>query len=504
MNEDRSDLATDHLAHNIGHHAVRGGVATLMGQSAKFLVQVITTMILARLLVPGDFGLLAMVMAMTAFLTPFKDLGLSTATLQRGELNHVQISNLFWINTGIGAVLASALTLTAPLISRFYDQPILLSTICVFSLTFVLEGLGIQHRALLQRQMRFMSLSFLEICAAVLASIAAIGAAWKGMGHWALVIQQLTLPFVIALGAWLICPWRPGVPSSKSGVRPMVTFGGQLTASNILHAFSRNFDNVLIGWRWGASALGLYSKAYALLLLPLNQISRPLGAVAIASLSRLQNEPDRFRRFYCLLVTLLAFATTPVLVVMAVLSRDIILVVLGEQWLEASAIFTVLAIAALGQPVAGTIGLVYASLGQADRELRWTLITTPLLMASFLIGLPWGPLGVATAYAVAIHTIRFPTLWYAFRYAPVKTRDFLKAIWRPVAVSGWMFLFMTAARHYLTSQQPIERLIICCFVGGTAFVCAILVWPETRRETISLMRHVTELWHQPLKAPANL
>jgi len=148
MNEDRSDLATDHLAHNIGHHAVRGGVATLMGQSAKFLVQVITTMILARLLVPGDFGLLAMVMAMTAFLTPFKDLGLSTATLQRGELNHVQISNLFWINTAIGAVLALVLFLTAPLIARFYDQPILLSTIWVFSLTFVVEGPGIQHRAL--------------------------------------------------------------------------------------------------------------------------------------------------------------------------------------------------------------------------------------------------------------------------------------------------------------------------------------------------------------------
>jgi PST family polysaccharide transporter len=222
--------------------------------------------------------------------------------------------------------------------------------------------------------------------------------------------------------------------------------------------------------------------------------------VAIASLSRLQNDPERYRRFYCRLVTLLAFATTPLIVGLAVLSHDIVLVVLGKQWMGASTIFAVLAIAALGQPLASTTGLIYASLGQGDRQLRWSLIATPLTMAAFFVGLPWGPLGVATAYAIASQAIRIPGFFYAFRYAPVKAKDFVQAVWRPIALSGWMFVCMLGARDYLSSQGSIERLAICSFVGAVAFVTGVVAWPETRRETIGLMRHVMDLWHQPWKA----
>jgi O-antigen/teichoic acid export membrane protein len=499
LREPAGYLSESAEAGSIGQRAVRGGVATLSAQSAKFLIQMASTMVLARLLTPQDFGLLAMIGAVTAFLMPFRDMGLSMATLQKAEINNSQISSLFWINAGAGTLLALMLAAFAPLISSFYGQPILTVTIWVFSVKFLLEGLAVQHHALLKRKMQFGQLSLLEVGALAAAAVAAIGAAWTGVGHWALVIQQLTFALVSALGVWVMCPWRPGPPSRRSGVRSMITFGGQVTVANIMDSFSRNFDNVLIGWRWGAEALGLYSKAYALLLLPIRQINYPLRAVVLASLSRLQKEPDRFRQFYCRLLTLLAFTTTPLLVVMAVLSRDIILVLLGEQWVEASTIFTVLAIAALGQPVAGTIGLVNVSLGQSGRYLRWTFIVTPVIMAAFLAGLPWGPLGVAAAYAIAIQGMRFPALWYAFRYAPVKTTDFLKAVWRPFAVSGIMLLFMLGARHYLTFQHPIERLVICCFVGGAALVGAVLVWPETRRQTISLLQQVRELWGRPPK-----
>ncbi len=496
MNHTAYNLNKKPTAISLGHLAVRGGIATVSAQSAKFLIQTISTMVLARILTPKEFGLIAMVIATTAFLMPFKDFGLSTATIQRDGLNQGQVSNLFWINAVVGIGLAVVLIATAPLIARFYGQPILKWTIWVFSLRFILEGVTIQHQALLQREMRLGLLSLLEVIALILASAAAIWTAWGGMGHWALVIQQLVLSGVLALGVWFVCPWRPGPPSIKNNVRSLVIFGGQLTGSSILSAFYRNFDNVLIGWRWGAGALGLYSKAYALLLLPLNQISNPLHSVTLASLSKLQKDPDRYRRFYCQLLAILALATTPVLVVLATLSHDILYVFLGEQWVQASTIFSVLAIAALGQPMGGTIGLVNVSLGQTDRLLRWSLISTPIFMVSFLIGLPWGPLGVATAYAFAVHLIRFPTIWYAFRYSPVKIKDFLKAIWRPVAVSGMMFLFMTGTRHYLGGQTPIGRLILCCLVGGVSLGGGILLWPETRRQTARMMQQMIDLWRQ--------
>ena len=501
LNRQADYLAESAQAESLGHHAVRGGLATLSSQFAKFLVQTGATIILARLLTPKDFGILAMILAVTAFLGPFRDVGLSTATIQRAEIMQDQVSNLFWINTGVGAVLSIFLAVAAPLIAFFYGQPTLTLIIIIFSVKFLMEGLAIQHLALIQRRMRFGSLALLEVSALVAASAAAIGAAWTGWGYWALIIQQLTFPLVVAMGVWLICPWRPGLPSRKSGVRSLVTFGGQLTGSNIMFAFMRNFDNVLIGWRWGAEALGLYTKAYTLLLLPLNQISFPLHSVALTSLSKLQNDPDRYRRFYCQLIALLALLTTPILVVLGVLSHDIIYILLGEQWVGASTIFTVLAIAALGQPMGGTIGLVNVSLGQTDRLLRWSLITTPIFMISFLIGLPWGPLGVATAYAFAVHLIRFPTLWYAFRYSPVKIKDFLNAIWRPIAVSGMMFLFMAGTKFYLSGQTPIGRLVLCCLVGGVSLGGGILLWPETRRQTTRMIQQMIELWRQKRETP---
>jgi O-antigen/teichoic acid export membrane protein len=489
-------FATDQLENSLGSRSVRGGVSTLLGQMTRFFIQTITTVILARLLAPADFGLIAMIMAVTSFLTPLQDFGLSTVTLQKAEINHVQVTNLFWINTLIGMLLALGLTITSPLISYIYAQPILTVIIIVFSIKFILEGISFQHQALLRRQMRYGSISIMEVGAMTVASLAAIFAAREGFGHWALVIQQLTLPLVIAVCVWLICPWRPGTPSRDSGLRPLVTFGGQLTGSSIFHAFAGNVDNVLIGWRWGASALGLYSRSNALLRLPLNQITFPLHAVAIASLSRLQNEPDRYRSFYCRMAALLAITTTPVLVAMTVLSKDIIFLLLGDQWMEAGPIFAILAIAALGQPVGATIGLVYASLGQANRELRWTLFTTPLTVLALFLGLPWGAMGVAIAYAISVHVIRFPALWYAYRYSPIKISNVLKAVWRPFAVSALMYVSMACAQYYLDTQQPFERVIICCSIGGITFAGSILLWPETRRETISMMRHVIELWRQ--------
>jgi O-antigen/teichoic acid export membrane protein len=496
MQLQRDFFATEHLAENLGSRSVRGGIATLSGQLVTFLLRLVSTIVLARLLTPEDFGLLAMVLAFTAFLNPFRDVGLSTATIQRTEVNHDQVSNLFWVNTAIGVLLALAFAIAAPIISRFYGKPVLTLTILVFTVKYIFEGLTIQHQALLRRQMRFGAIAWIEIGALSLALLVAVVTAWAGIGHWALIIQQIVFPGAVALGVWLICPWRPGLPRKESGVRSMITYGGQLTVADILISIGSNIDGLLIGRRWGAEALGLYSRAYALILMPINQISGPLSAIALSSLSRLQTEPERYRRFYCQLVTLLAFATTPIILIMMLLSNEIIIILLGEKWVEASTIFTVLAIALLGQPVAATIGLVYLSLGQANRQLRFTMVATPLVVISFFIGLPWGPIGVATAYACSVHLIRFPALWYAFKCAPVKTIDFLKAVWRPVVVSGVMICFVAGAKYNLAAQQPIERLVICCLVGGVTFVSVILLWPKTRREALILLRQIRDLWRR--------
>jgi PST family polysaccharide transporter len=481
----------------LGHKAVRGSVATMAGQFATFLLRTGSAIVLARLLDPSDFGLIAMILAVTAFLTPFKDFGLSTATIQRDALTQGEVSNLFWVNTGVGALLTLSTAIMAPLVARFYREPLLLPIGLALSARFLLEGIAIQHQALLRRQMRFGVLSVLDASSLAAGALLGIYGAWRGWGYWALVVQQLAPPTTVAVGVWFVHRWRPSRPARQSDIRGHVVFGGQLTGSNILYAAASNFDSLLVGWRWGSQALGLYSRAYTLLLLPLQQITLPLQGVAVSTLSRLQHDAERFRRFYCSSVTVLAFVTTPLIVIMGVCAHDIIAVVLGDKWLSATPVFTALAVAQLGLPVAGTINWIYQSLGQSDRMLRWTMVATPLSIVSFVVGLHWGPVGVATAIAIEVHVVRFPALWYAFRHSPVKIRDWIRAVWRPSVVCLIMGLAMFAARELLPDWRPIERLIVCCLAGGVALAGSTLCWPQTRRETIDLTRQLLASWQGP-------
>jgi PST family polysaccharide transporter len=348
--------------------------------------------------------------------------------------------------------------------------------------------------------MRFGVLSMLDVLG--LASGAALGiyGALKGWGYWALVVQQLAPPATVAVGVWLAHDWKPGRYARHTDIRGHVVFGGQLTGANIMYAAAGNFDSLVVGWRWGSQALGLYSRAYTLLLLPLQQITLPLQGVAVSALSRLQDNPDRFRRFYCSSVTVLAFVTTPLLVIMAVSAHDIIAVVLGDKWLSAAPVFTMLAIAQIGLPVAGTVNWIYQSLGQSERLLRWTAIATPLSVISFLAGVPWGPVGVATAFAIEVHVVRFPALWYAFKHSPVKTADWIKAVWRPAVVSLVMALAMIVVQRGLPFWSPLPRLLLTCATGAAALAGSTLAWPGARREAIGLTSQMLDSWRRPKAA----
>ncbi len=493
----KTNAPTPQETSTFGTRAVKGGLATISGQLASFLLRTASAVVLARLLTPEDFGLLTMILAATAFLTPFRDFGLSTATVQQPRVNHGQLTSLFWINTAVGVALAAAFAALAPLLARFYHQPVLFPMALLLSVKFLFEGISVQHQAILRRQMRFGPLALVDVAALATASGVAILCSLAGLRYWALVVQQLTLPAVVALGTWLVCPWRPALPSKTHDVGQMVGFGSRLTGSQVLYNFSSGFDGLLVGWKFGAQAAGLYTKAFTVLLLPIQQIVIPLYSVAVASLSRLQGDPERYRRFYCQAVMLLAFVTTPIFVVLAVLSRDIILVVLGSQWLGATSVFTVLAIGQLGQPVAATVGWVNQSLGQADRILRWTLISVPLLMVSLLLALRWGPIGIAIAYAIGVHAMRPLYLWYSLRRSPISPRDWLLAVWRPFAVSGWMCVVMILLRDSMANWAPIARLIMCSLSGVAALAAATLVWPAARRDAQSLIVYVLAALRRP-------
>lgn len=493
----RHHFRTEHLKADLTGRSVRGGAVTLGSHAVVFVLHTGSTMILARLLSPADFGLVAMVSVFAGIIGLFRNMGLSTATIQQAEITQDQVSTLFWINGALGMALMLCGAAMSPLVAWIYGDPRLVWIMLVVSVTFGVGGLAAQHKALLRRQMRYYALGLIEVVTLAAAITAALLVAWAGGGYWALVMMPVVGSLVDAGMAWLLSGWRPGPFRRSAGVSSMVKFGGNLTIFNVTNYFTRNADNALIGWSCGAGPLGLYSRAYSLLMLPMNQINAPLAGVVLPGLSRLQSDPARYSRYYCRIVNLVHYATMPMLALLAALTHELIEVVLGRQWTGAGPIFTVLAVSAIGQPLSWSTSWVLLSRGRADRQRNWGLISDPLFVVSFIIGLPWGPIGVATAYAVCVNLLVLPCVLYALHDSPVRLRDLLAAIWCPFLFSGAVFGGALLGSR-LTSPAGGDLIRIVC--GGLGALFAALLFAGAvrpcRTELLALATLVRHLKKQ--------
>jgi PST family polysaccharide transporter len=446
-------FSTAHLRSDLGQRSTRGGAVTMVAQLLKFLITTVATIMLARLLTPQDYGLIGMVAIVVNFVGMFPFLGLSTATMRWSELNHQQVSTLFWINVGLSAGVALLAMACAPLLAFLYGEPRLIGIMMAYAVTLLLTGLYIQHEAILSRQMRFAAIAVIETGAMVAGFAAAIVSAWFGARYWALVVNQLVMTVVTIGGVWIACRWRPGLPMRGAGVRSMLSFGGNLTGFNVMTYFGRNLDNALIGKFWGPYQLGIYSRAYQMLLMPMQQINAPLAAVAVPALSRLTDAPERYRAAYLRMIEKVAMVTMPGVCFMIGTSDWLVLFLLGPQWTGAARIFTFLGIAAIVQPVTKTVLWLFTTQGRARELFRWGVVSSVLAMASIIVGLPWGATGVAAAYAVTDLCVSTPLLfWYVGRKGPVRTSDLYRII-TPAAFASicslvtliicrpWLFLF---------------------------------------------------------------
>jgi O-antigen/teichoic acid export membrane protein len=497
LGDDYNDhhFRTDHLKADLGSRTARGGVATITSQGFKFFIGMAATIVLARLLTPQDYGLVGMVAVVTGFVSMFKDMGLAVATIQKEKINAEQISTLFWINVALSVVVMLVTTAVAPGVAWFYGEPRLTMITIGFAAGFLFGGLTVQHEALLRRQMRFTALAVLEITSLVIGLGVAVMLARRGARYWALVINQLIQAITYAAGVWIVCGWIPGPPVRSSGVRSMFAFGGNLTGFHVINYFARNLDNMLIGKFWGSWQLGIYSKAYQLLLLPIDQINSPIAAVAVPALSRLADSPDRYRKAYLRILEKVAILTMPAMAFMIVCSDWIVNLILGPQWIAASRIFAVLGIVGLIQPVANTTGWLFMSQGRARDMFRWGLIGSTIMIVAIIAGLPWGAIGVALTYSSSFLFIVAPLLfWFVGRRGPVRTRDFYSAI-APVASASLCGL---AAALLFRASTPSASMFLgmaaCFLIISISTFLILVVLPSGRlllRDAITIISLLT-------------
>ncbi len=454
------------LAH-LREKAVRGALARVLAQGGNFAVRVGSLVILARLLTPTDFGLVGMVTAFTGILNLFRDFGLSAASVQRATVTEEQKSTLFWINLLFGAALALLTVVLAPVVASFYHEPRLFWIATVVGSGFLFNAAGIQHSALLQRQMRFTTLSLIDFGSWVAGTATAITVAEAGYGYWALVSMTVMAPLTATLAFWLATAWVPGKPHRRSGIRSMMRFGGTLTLTGVIVYVASNFEKVLLGRFWGAEAIGIYGRAYQLIRIPTDNLNGAVGEVAFSALSRLQDDPIRLKSYFLKGYSLVVALTLPATATCALFADDMIAALLGPNWKSAAPIFRLLAPTIFVFAMANPLSWLLSSIGLVGRSLKMSSVIAPLMILAYVLGLPHGPQGVALAYSIIMALWVVPVILWSVHGTVISFWDVVRTLSRPSA-STLIAGVAAYGLSFFCGHSPLLRLII-----ETAFLFTI-------------------------------
>lgn len=448
-----------HLSRDLLKKSVRGGMTTMIARWTQFVLQLTGTVVLARLLTPNDYGLIGMVYVVVRFAEMFKTAGLSMATVQKENISPGQISTLFWLNGLISLFLGLCILASAPLMAWFYGRSELTAITAALSPPFIISGLTIQHQALLRRHMRFGSQAVIDIASEIAYLIVTILLALAGWRYWALVCGLLATALSNTLLTFFFCPWIPGAMRKGTGVRGMLWFGGYLTGGNFMNYFAGNADNILIGKFIGADALGLYGKAYKMLKMPISQIRGPMNKVAMPVLSSLQNQPERYVKYYQRLVDIIASLSIPLMLYCAIEADFLVHTLLGQQWLGVVPVFRLLAIAGLIHPVASTRGVVLASMGFSNRYFYFEVFYTIVTVVSYIAGLPFGIKGVAAGYTVGRYLVLIPSLFYCFHKTPITVSLFIRTVASPMLTAFLAAGFVILMKYGGTGDSIISHIL---------------------------------------------
>ena len=410
--------------------AVRGAGATVFAAGISFAVQLGAMVVLARLLTPADFGVVAMVTTFSLLLESFGMAGFTEAILQREDVTHGLASNLFWINVAVAIALAGGFVAASALLAGFYHDPLVRGAAEGMAGVVAINALAVVPLALLQRGMRFGAVSKVNVAARIAQVTASIILAFAGWGFWALVAGYFAHRTTRAAGALGACRWLPGLPGRAEGTRDSLAFGLKIYGRYAMGYGVNNTDNLLVGWRFSASALGFYKKAYDIFVLPANQLTAPVWSVVITTLSRVRQDMAQYRRYLLAAIGVLAFAGMGIGADFTLVGRDLVRFLLGSQWGEAGRIFQLFGPGIGVMLLYAATGWIHVSIGRPDRWLRWGVVELALTTGLFVAALPFGPRGVAAAWTTAYFLLAIPGFWYAGKPIALGARTITATVWR--------------------------------------------------------------------------
>jgi O-antigen/teichoic acid export membrane protein len=457
---------------NMTGNIVRGSAHLAASSVGSFAINIVSTMILARLLNPEAYGLLAMVFVVTNFLTQFRDMNLTLATVQKAQITHRQISTVYWFNVAVSCAIALIVIAMAPGISWFYSEPRLTGIAACLAISIVIRGFASQHKALLRRKMRFGTMVVMDLTSTLAGYCAAIGFAWFGYGYWALVWLQIATSAADLVLCWTVTGWRPSLPSRGSGVRAMLAFGTNLTAYSLIRYVSRSLDNVIIGRLSGAMVLGIYSRSRDLVGQATGYAQSPFSAVGLPSLSRLMDQPEKYRRTFSRLAEKIAIIAMPTTALIICTAPEIVQILLGPKWAAAAPVLRILSVLISTETMFGAVNWLFVSQGRGSQLLRYGIFDAVVRTVGIFIGFSWGMLGIATALAVTAACVHLPAqIWYACREGPVRQTDVYRML-APILLGSSVGL---AAALLAQRAFPTDNAFVTIVVSGSVLAVVVLL-----------------------------
>ncbi len=474
--------------------SVRGGAFAGGGQAIKFILQLTFNIILFRLLTPVEFGLIAMVTSIMSIVRVLKDLGLTTAIVQKKQISHAQASNLFWINSAFSLLVVFALIASSSALATWFNRVEVQTITYWIALSFLPIGISGEHRAILVRQMHFGRIALVEIISITIAVTTAIVAAFLGAGYWALVIYHIVQNTGIGIGLWVACGWIPGLPRRDVSVRSLLKFGGNMLAFNLVNVLSKNFDQILIGKYLGPVSLGFYERAYRIVVQPVGQVQYPLSNVAIPGLSRLQDEPKRYKKYHSRVIGMIGLVISPVMTLAVIMAPELIPVVCGSGWDESVPLFAILGISAIFTPYSFTAGWLMASQGRVSEMLRMGIINSILSILAIIVGLQWGAIGVAWGVCLNLIFLKIPfVFWMAGKRGPVSIMEIANQLPFPLFISAVVGVTAFGYRSWFNAGSDIVNLIAATGLSVIAASIVIVITPRGRR-SLKEMREMIVLF----------
>ena len=450
-------------------------------QLGRQLIQFGTTVVLARLVLPADFGLMGIALVVVGFVTLFKDVGTSAAVIQKRDLTPGLLSTVFWSNVAIGSVAAAALAALAPAIAVVFNEPELVDVVRALSVSYAISSIAVVPQALMERELAFRLISRIEVVGALVGGILGISAALAGLGVWSLVVQAIATVVVTAGLYWTLGSFRPSRHWRRDELRSVAAFSAGIAGFNVFNFAARNADNLLIGRFLGAEALGYYALAYRVMLYPLQAVSSVVGRVMYPVYAGWQDDDRAIQDAYLRVVRTIAYITFPMVLGIGATADRLVVSLFGPIWATTAPVLTILVPVALVQTIATTVGPIYQAKGEAKALFLWGIGSGSITVAAFAIGLSGGIVGVAFAYLTVTLLLLVPTFAIPLGFIELPVSAVARAVVRPLVAAGIMFVVIaTAARAISRPLGDIQAFVSLVVAGIAIYAGAVFIVDRKR------------------------